>query len=106
MSSLVVLDPGPFATIQDLGRPGHAELGVGRSGACDRGALRRANRLVGNEEGAAGIEATAGGLTVRSMGSITVAVTGASCPVLINGHPADPFAPLSLPEGSELRLGR
>ena len=41
---IVVLAPGPLATVQDLGRPGLAHLGVGRSGAADRHALRLANR--------------------------------------------------------------
>ena len=44
------------ATIQDLGRPGSADLGVTTAGALDRGALRQANRLAGNPVGAAGIE--------------------------------------------------
>ena len=50
--------------MQDLGRPGLAALGVGRSGAADRGALRLANRLVGNPEDAAALEVTFGGLAV------------------------------------------
>lgn len=41
---------GPRALLQDLGRPGQAGLGVGRSGAADLGALRLANRLVANDE--------------------------------------------------------
>ena len=45
--SLEVLDAATLTTIQDLGRPGHAHLGVGRSGAVDRPSLRLANRLVG-----------------------------------------------------------
>ncbi len=44
---------GPLTLIQDLGRPGLAHLGVSASGAADRGALRLANRLVGNAEDAA-----------------------------------------------------
>ena len=52
----IVRTAGGNVTIQDLGRPGYAHLGVGRSGAADRGALRLANRLVGNDPGAAAIE--------------------------------------------------
>ena len=77
MSGLDVLATGPLATVQDLGRPGLAELGVGCSGAADRGSLRLANRLVGNPEGAAGIEVTLGGLQVRARGSLLVALVGA-----------------------------
>ncbi|NUS01824.1 MAG: allophanate hydrolase subunit 2 family protein, partial [Nonomuraea sp.] len=47
-----VIAPGPYATVQDLGRPGYAHLGVPRSGAADTWSLRLANRLVGNREDA------------------------------------------------------
>lgn len=86
-----VEDPGPRATVQDLGRPGYARLGVGRSGAADRGALRLANRLVGNPEGAAALELTLGGLRARFRAPALVAVTGAPCrvDVLSNNRPDD-----------------
>ena len=74
--ALEVLAAGPVTTVQDLGRPGFAHLGVGRSGAADRAALRLANRLVANPEGAAALEATLGGLAVRATRALRVAVTG------------------------------
>jgi allophanate hydrolase subunit 2 len=40
-----VLKPGLLTTIQDLGRAGHAHLGVPRSGALDIASLVLANRL-------------------------------------------------------------
>src|SRR5690606_38964408 len=64
MTSLTVLDTGPLTTVQDFGRPGRAALGVGRSGACDRGAHRLANALVGNHPTLATLEVTLGGLEV------------------------------------------
>lgn len=51
-----ILSNGALNLVQDLGRPGHLHLGVSPSGAMDAPALRTANLLVGNEEGAAGIE--------------------------------------------------
>lgn len=75
-----ILDPGPFASIQDAGRPGYAGLGVPRSGAFDRAALRLANRLVGNLPDAAGIEVTLGGFHIAAHVAMTVAVCGAVCP--------------------------
>lgn len=54
------------ATVQDLGRPGLAHLGVPAAGAADPDALRRANRLVGNDDNAAAIEVVLGGLTVTA----------------------------------------
>ena len=60
-----ILASGPLTTVQDLGRPGYAHLGVGESGAADAPSLRLANRLVGNAESAAGLELTFGGLAAR-----------------------------------------
>jgi biotin-dependent carboxylase-like uncharacterized protein len=103
--ALEVLAPGPFATVQDLGRPGLARLGVGRSGAADRSALRLANRLVGNPEYAAGVEATYGGLVVRAVGSLVVALAGAPCAVTGAGGRGGMYVPLHLADGEEVRLG-
>ncbi len=97
-----VLSPGPLATVQDLGRQGYADLGVSRSGAADRGALRLANRLVGNDESAAGIEITFGGLSLRLAGAATLAFTGARCQ--LSGHRGGWNAALSCPAGSVLTV--
>jgi len=95
-----IIEPGPLTTVQDLGRPGLAALGVPRSGAFDRAALALANRLVGNDEAAAGLEITFGGLALRGHGPLTVALTGAACAGLEFG------AAVSLPAGAVVRLGR
>ncbi|MEV0349161.1 biotin-dependent carboxyltransferase family protein [Nonomuraea sp. NPDC050680] len=76
-----VLAPGPYATVQDLGRHGYAHLGVPRSGAADEASLRLGNRLVGNPEEAAGIELTYGGARLAFHAGAWVAVTGAPCPL-------------------------
>ena len=65
--ALEVVDAGALTTVQDLGRPGYAHLGVPTSGALDAPALRLGNRLVGNAEGAAGFEATLTGLRFRAL---------------------------------------
>ncbi|KAA9380897.1 biotin-dependent carboxyltransferase family protein [Microbispora cellulosiformans] len=100
-----VLAPGPYATVQDLGRPGYAHLGVPRSGAADPPSLRLANRLVGNAETAAGIELTLGGAALRFTAGAWVAVTGAPCPVEAAGRAAGTDAPLWVPPGGVLRVG-
>jgi biotin-dependent carboxylase-like uncharacterized protein len=102
---IVVEQPGPLSTVQDLGRPGLAHLGVGQSGAADRASLRLANRLVGNEEGAACLEVTLGGLVVRFERAATVALTGARCPVLLAGREQGMFAPVWVPAGATVALG-
>lgn len=107
--TVLITAPGPLATVQDLGRPGLGTLGVGVSGAADRPALRLANRLVGNEEGAASIEVTFGGLGLRAQGTVLVAVTGASTPLTLHratgARPAGMNCPILLSDGDELRLG-
>ena len=71
---IVVVRPGLLTTVQDLGRPGLAHLGVPLAGAADRPALRRANRLVGNPPGAAALEVTVVGPVLRFEVDATVAV--------------------------------
>jgi biotin-dependent carboxylase-like uncharacterized protein len=101
-----VLSPGPFATVQDLGRPGLAALGVTASGAADRAALRLANRLVGNDEGAAALELTFGGLRARFEAGARIALAGAPCEASLDGRPLAMHAPERVPAGGELRMGR
>jgi KipI family sensor histidine kinase inhibitor len=100
-----VVAAGPLALVQDLGRPGHAAVGVPRSGAADRAALRLANRLVANAEDAAGIEALLGGLAVRAHRFLTVALAGAAAPADVDGTPVGYHAVLTLRAGQTLRLG-
>ncbi|MEV1315611.1 biotin-dependent carboxyltransferase family protein [Micromonospora arborensis] len=100
-----VLRAGALTTVQDLGRPGWAHLGVPRSGALDPAALRLANRLVGNPEHAAGLEITLSGCTLRLTRATTVAVTGAEVTVQAGVRPGDTGRPLSVPAGTVLRIG-
>lgn len=102
---LEVLAPGPSTTVQDEGRAGFAHVGVGRAGAADRGALRRANRLVGNGLAEAGLEVLLGGLVLRALAPVTVAVTGGPGPVEVDGRPVVPASALRLHAGAVLRVG-
>jgi biotin-dependent carboxylase-like uncharacterized protein len=96
---------GALAAVQDLGRPGYAALGVGESGAADRTALRLANRLVGNAEGAAVVEVLLGGLRVRAGSACVVAVTGAPVALSRNDRAVPLCAPIALTPGDVLDLG-
>lgn len=104
-----VLQPGPLATVQDLGRAGLAHLGVPASGAADTASLRLANYLVGNEPGDACVEVTLGRLALRFESDAVVAVTGAPAPVRVSATPGDrderPATAFTVPAGSVLRLG-
>lgn len=101
-----VIDPGLQTTVQDLGRPGHAHLGVARSGAADRISLRRANRLLGNVAGAAALEATLQGPQLRFRHACRVAVTGAQMPIELDGQPCAGDTIITVAAGQRLRLGR
>ncbi|AEB42126.1 biotin-dependent carboxyltransferase family protein [Micromonospora maris] len=105
MSEIEVLTAGALTTVQDLGRPGWAHLGVPRSGALDPEALRLANRLVGNPEPAAGLEITMTGCALRFTRATTVAVVGAEVDVRVGERPGDPGRPLAVPAGAVLRIG-
>jgi biotin-dependent carboxylase-like uncharacterized protein len=73
---IVVRSPGLLTTVQDLGRPGMAHLGVPTAGAADVEALRHANRLVGNPPAAAALEVTVLGPELRFDSDATVSVHG------------------------------
>ncbi|MEE4545383.1 biotin-dependent carboxyltransferase family protein [Streptomyces sp. V4-01] len=102
---LHVLRAGLLTTVQDRGRPGHAHLGVPRSGALDAPALALANRLVGNPPHAAGLETTVTGCAVRASRPVVAAVTGAACAVRVDGRPVAWGAPVRVPQGSVLEVG-
>ncbi len=102
---LDVLRTGPLTLLQDSGRPGNAAIGVGMSGAADRSSYLSANRLVGNDDGAAVIESVLGGLTLRAGGDVVVAVTGAQVTVTVDGEPVDLGAPLEVRDGQQLKIG-
>ena len=99
-----VIEAGLLATLQDLGRPAAASLGVSPSGALDRGALRTANRLLGNDEGATGVEVTMGGFAAVAEVDLWCAVTGAWGAVRLDGRDIDPYEAHAWPAGAELRM--
>ncbi|MET7722294.1 biotin-dependent carboxyltransferase family protein [Streptomyces mirabilis] len=103
--ALAVVRAGALTTVQDRGRPGHAHLGVPRSGALDAPAAALANRLVGNPVEAAVLETTLNGCALRPRSVVTVAVTGAPCPVTVGGRPAPWGAPVRVPAGALLDIG-
>ncbi len=106
MTGLEVLDPGPQALVEDLGRPGCTSIGVGRSGAADRRSLRLANRALGNDEGAAAVETLLGGLRLRVVGGpVWLCVTGAPCAVAVGERQVGSHVLARGHPGEEVRLG-
>lgn len=100
-----VIKPGISTTVQDLGRPGYYHLGFPQSGAMDRLALRSANLLVGNDEGAAGLEATFMGPEMRFERDAVIAVTGATLPILLDGAEQPGWTALAVRAGQVLSFG-
>jgi antagonist of KipI len=99
MSCIEVLSPGLQTTVQDLGRLGYGALGVSAAGAADPTALRIANRLVGNPEGAAGLEMTLqGGQFLFPEGAV-VALAGSDFEVPL-------WQSFEVGAGEVLRVGR
>ncbi|MEV7286743.1 biotin-dependent carboxyltransferase family protein [Streptomyces sp. NPDC093252] len=103
--ALAVVRAGALTTVQDLGRPGHAHLGVPRSGALDAPAAALVNRLVGNPVDAAVLETTLNGCALRPRSPLVAAVGGAPSPVTVDGRPAPWGAPVRVPAGALLEVG-
>lgn len=103
--SIEVLSPGTLTTVQDWpGRLGMWEVGVPPSGPMDDLSFRLGNRLVGNPEGAAGLEVVVTGPRLCFSDPTVVAVTGAPLVVELDGHPVPQWTALEVPAGGELRL--
>ena len=97
--------PGLFTTVQDLGREGFGPMGVSPSGAADPIALRLGNRLVGNAEGAAGLEMTLlGGTFVFPEGAI-IALTGSDFGANLDDAPVEMWTSVKVSAGQTLRVG-
>lgn len=97
--------PAGLATIQDLGRPGLRRAGVGPGGAVDPLAIRVANILVGNPDGAAAIEIALVGPRLMFTRQMVVAIAGADLSPAIDGRPVAPHRPIVVPAGGTLSFG-
>ncbi|MBB1044943.1 urea amidolyase, partial [Dietzia sp. DQ11-44] len=103
MTRLEILNPGLITTVQDWpGRIGYWGVGVPPSGAMDDYSLRLVNIAVGNPEGAAGLECTRGGLSIRPDAPVTVGVGGAHVRPTVDGRPVAQWKPVHLEAGSVL----
>jgi len=101
-----LLSAGTRATVQDWpGRLGYWEVGVPPSGPMDARSFRLGNLLVGNAEGAAGIEVTLTAPRLRFVRAAVVAVCGAPLAVEIDGAPAPQWTALDVPAGAVLTIG-
>jgi urea carboxylase len=102
-----VIAGGLSTTVQDYpGRLGYWHVGVPPSGPMDSLAFRLGNRLLGNLESAAGLEATAVGPTLLFDHPTWVCVTGAACEATLEGEPVAFCEPVRVVKGQTLKLSR
>ena len=101
---ITVLRPGMMASVQDLGRFGHRQLGVCPGGALDTLALTLANRLVGNADGAAGLELTMGACELRFETATRIALAGDDFGARLDGVPLWPYWSVAVAAGQVLKL--
>jgi len=102
--SIEILDPGLFATVQDLGRRNVAAFGVTPSGAADWLSARAANRIVGNPQPAALIEATMTGISFKTLGTVLLAITGANAQLQIAGGKKSLWQSHRVRAGTDVKL--
>ncbi|MDO3649770.1 5-oxoprolinase/urea amidolyase family protein [Nocardia mangyaensis] len=103
---LTVERPGMQTTVQDWpGRIGYWHIGVPPSGPMDDLSFRLGNRVLGNAEGAAGLECTLGGPALRFSTATWVCVTGAVADVRVNDVPIEQWRTVEVPAGGVLDVG-
>ena len=100
-----ILSDNALTTVQDLGRFGLLNLGVGTSGAMDPLALAAGNLLLGNEENAAAIEVQVFPFAVRFHTPCCFALTGADCAARLDDRPLLPWWSGEAAAGQVLQLG-
>src|SRR6266536_3576002 len=102
----VLTRAGRLTWMQARGGTGFRQFGVTTIGALDSFALRVANLLVGNDEGAAGLEITLGGLQLRFEDERIVAWCGGEFDVQIGSRPLPAGHVAHLQAGDELKFSR
>jgi biotin-dependent carboxylase-like uncharacterized protein len=100
--ALKVRQPGLLTTVQDTGRIGDYDIGMPPSGAMDVFSYQVGNYLVGNEDGAAGLEITYFGPELEFTQDAVIAITGAEMPPRINDEEVPTWETLAVKEGNVL----
>ncbi|MDQ7970453.1 MAG: urea carboxylase [Oxalicibacterium faecigallinarum] len=102
-----IIDAGTYTTVQDYpGRVGYWDIGVPPSGPMDDWAFRLANRIVGNQPHAAGIETTVLGPTLRFHCDTVIALTGAPTDATLDDAAIAFWMPINVKAGQVLKVGK
>lgn len=83
---LTIIRAGLQTTVQDAGRFGYRQFGIGQCGALDMPALSIANLLVGNKAETAALEITLGQFTAKFNRRCWIALSGADARAELNGQ--------------------
>lgn len=102
--SLVVLEPGPQATLQGAPRRGFRHLGMPSAGPADPVSLAMANRLVGKPPEATGIEISFGPASFFFAKTMQAGIAGADAEVRVDGILQNSSLTLSIPAGATLEI--
>lgn len=104
-NSVTAVTGGLSTTVQDAGRPGRYAIGMPPSGAMDQYSYRLGNILVGNDEGAASLEATYNGPRLEFADERVVALTGGDADATLNGQPVPTYEAFGVGPGDVLDFG-
>ncbi|MCP4391451.1 MAG: biotin-dependent carboxyltransferase, partial [Gammaproteobacteria bacterium] len=105
MSSFLVQQPGLLSLLQDRGRYGAHNLGLTTGGPLDFSAFDWANRLLGNDVNATGLEISFGGLALEAEVETSFVITGAEAPCKLNGESISQWQTLAIHNGDRLEIG-
>ncbi|WP_406629899.1 biotin-dependent carboxyltransferase family protein [Amycolatopsis sp. WGS_07] len=100
-----VRQPGLATTIQDAGRNGYYDVGIPPSGALDQYSYSVANRLVGNDPGAAVLECVYMGPELKFTEDTVIAIAGAELPPKVNGEERPLWEAFAVQAGDVLTFG-
>ena len=103
--AIEVLDGGVQTTIQDWpGRSGYWDVGVPPCGPMDMLAFRLGNKILGNEDHAAGLELTLRGGKYRFRAPMTICLTGADMEATVDGVAVNRYEAITVMRGQELHF--
>lgn len=106
-NTIDVLNAGTMTTIQDFpGRTGYWHVGVPPSGPFDNWSFRLGNRLLNNNDSAAGLEITLNGPTLQFNADTSIVLCGAPVDASLNRNPVNMWQVIDVCRGDQLVLGK
>ena len=102
--SIVIIKPGILDTIQDLGRMGWSQIGVGPGGAMDRLAAMMANALTGNDIHGPVMEIHYPGPQILFEQDALITITGGDFDAGLNDEPIPSWKPVLIRKNTVLQF--